>query len=85
MSNDLVVSELKGREVARLDRLAEQARAFIEAAKAGNGEQQQPGGAESNMLILWRQGCIHSKIDPEKHWALRAGRLASIVGLRRSS
>ena len=56
MSNDLVVSELKGREVARLDRLAEQARAFIEAAKAGNGEQQQPGGAESNMLILWRQG-----------------------------
>ena len=61
MSNDLVVSELKGREVARLDRLAEQARAFIEAAKAGNGEQQQPGGAESNMLILWRRGCIHSK------------------------
>ena len=33
---DLVVSALQGREVARLDRLAQQARGFIEAAKAQN-------------------------------------------------
>jgi len=33
---DLVVSELQGREVVRLDRLAQQARGFIEAAKAQN-------------------------------------------------
>jgi len=36
VSNDLIVSELQGREVARLDRLAQQARGFIEAAKAEN-------------------------------------------------
>jgi len=36
VSNDLVVSELQGGAVARLDRLARQARGFIEAAKAEN-------------------------------------------------
>ena len=25
------------------------------------GEQQKPGGAEPNLLILWRRGCIDSK------------------------
>jgi len=36
VSNDLAVSELQGRALAPLDRLAQQARGFIEAAKAAN-------------------------------------------------
>ena len=36
MSNDLIVSEPQGRALAPLNRLAEQARGFIEAAKAEN-------------------------------------------------
>jgi len=36
LSNDLAVSALQGREVARLEDLARQARGFIEAAKAQN-------------------------------------------------
>jgi hypothetical protein len=36
VSNDLVVSELQGRALAPLDRLAQQTRGFIEAAKAEN-------------------------------------------------
>jgi hypothetical protein len=42
------------------------------------GEQQQPGAAESNLLILWRRTHINSKIDPKEHWVLRCGRLACI-------
>ena len=30
------------------------------------GEQQKLGGGEPNRLILWRRGCINSKIDPKK-------------------
>ena len=36
LSNDLAVSALPGREVARLEDLARQARGFIQAAKAQN-------------------------------------------------
>ena len=28
-------------------------------------EQQKPGGGDTNPLILWRRGCINSKIDPQ--------------------